>query len=112
MQKTIIETLIESKINFAIGISVSTFKLKGIDENSKDCFAMIFKNDLKHFKGFGFKPLPKHPGIYSHDLDDGNYYIFKQHMNLFKKVQHDADGRIYELKSKSFKKEYKQLYEK
>jgi hypothetical protein len=103
-KKTIFEVLFEKEICFAVNVSLNTFKGKGIDENSRDYFIIVQKQDLKDLKGFGFHQTNDYQNVFERDLSVNEISEFKTYMDKFVKVQHNQFGRVYELKNNSFKK--------
>ena len=117
--KTIFEMLLESKICFTVNVSIRTFKIKSVEENSRDYFIIVHESDLndiiineeisKHSKEinkFIFYRTDEYPDVFERDLSDDDIIEFKKHMNKFIKVKHNKFGRIYELKGNSFKEMY------
>lgn len=103
-EKTIFEVLFEKEICFAVNVSLNTFKSKGIDENSRDYFLIVQKQDLKELKNMNFKRTNDYANVYERDLSVNEISEFKTYMDKFVKVQHNQFGRVYELKNNSFKK--------
>lgn len=103
-EKTIFEVLFEKEICFAVNVSLNTFKGKGIDENSRDYFLIVQKQDLKELKNMNFKKTNDYANVYERDLSVCEIAEFKTYMDKFVKVQHNQFGRVYELKNNSFKK--------
>ena len=117
--KTIFEMLLESKICFTVNVSIRTFKIKSVEENSRAYFIIVHESDLndiiineeisKHSKEinkFIFYRTDEYPDVFERDLSDDDIIEFKKHMNKFIKVKHNKFGRIYELKGNSFKEMY------
>ena len=103
-EKTIFEVLFENEVCFAANVSLNTFKGKGIDENSRDYFLIVQKQDLSKLKGLGFRRTNDYPNVFERDLSVDEIAEFKANMDKFVKVQHNQFGRVYELKNNSFKK--------
>ena len=103
-EKTIFEVLFDKEICFAVNVSLNIFKGKGIDENSRDYFIIVQKQDLKELKNMGFKRTNYYANVYERDLSAKEITEFKKQMEKFVKVQHNSFGRVYELKNNSFKK--------
>ena len=117
--KTIFEMLLESKICFTVNVSIRTFKIKSVEENSRAYFIIVHESDLndiiineeisKHSKEinkFIFYRTDEYPDVFERDLSDDDIIEFKKHMTKFIKVKHNKFGRIYELKGNSFKEMY------
>ena len=96
--------LFEKEICFAVNVSLNTFKGKCIDENSRDYFLIVQKQDLKELKNMNFKRTNDYANVYERDLSVSEIAEFKTYMDKFVKVQHNQFGRVYELKNNSFKK--------
>lgn len=103
-EKTIFEVLFKKEICFAVIVSLNTFKGKGIDENSRDYFLIVHKQDMKDLKNMNFKRTNDYANVFERDLSVDEITEFKTNMDKFIKVQHNQFGRIYELKNNSFKK--------
>ncbi len=99
-EKTIFEVLFEKEICFAVIVSLNTFN----DENSRDYFLIVQKQDLKELKNMNFKKTNDYVNVYERDLSVSEIAEFKTYMDKFVKVQHNQFGRAYELKNNSFKK--------
>lgn len=108
-EKTIFEVLFEKKICFAVNVSLNTLIGKGIDENSRDYFLIVHKQDLKELKNLGFKRTNDYVNVYERDLHEKEITEFKANQEKFVKVQHNQFGRVYELKNNSFKKLHESL---
>jgi len=108
-EKTIFEVLFEKEICFAVNVSLNTFKGKGIDENSRDYFLIVQKQDLTKLKNMGFKRTNDYANVYERDLSIDEIIEFKANQDKFVKVQHNQFGRVYELKNNSFKKLHETL---
>lgn len=117
--QTIFEILFEAKICFTVNVSIRTFKIKSVEENSRAYFIIVHESDLndiiingetsKHSKEinkFIFYRTDEYPDVFERDLSDDDIIEFKKHMNKFIKVKHNKFGRVYELKNNSFKKLY------
>jgi hypothetical protein len=103
-EKTIFEVLFEKEICFAVNVSLNTFKGNGIDENSRDYFLIVLKQDIKELKKMGFHRTTDYSNVFERDLSVNEIREFKTYMDKFVKVQHNQFGRVYELKNNSFKK--------
>ena len=103
-EKTIFEVLFEKEICFAVNVSLNTFKGKSIDENSRDYFLIVLKQDLNELKNMGFNRTNDYPNVFERNLSIIEISEFKNNMDKFVKVQHNQFGRVYELKNNSFKK--------
>lgn len=117
--QTIFKVLFENGICFAINVSIRTFKIKSVEENSRAYFIIVHESDLndivinsktsehsKEINGFTFYRTDEYPDVFERDLSDDDIVEFKEHMCKFVKVKHNKFGRVYELKNNSFKKLY------
>ena len=117
--QTIFKVLFEKEICFTVNISIRTFRIKSVEENSRAYFIIVHESDLndtiingeisKHSKeinGFIFYRTDEYPDVFERDLSDDDIIEFKKHMDKFIKVKHNKFGRIYELKGNSFKEIY------
>ena len=105
----IISRLIEMNVNFAVCISINTFVNKGVSHNSRDYFLIIRKSRSCILKKLGFKELgnAEFKALMIRELKRGEIEEFKNLSDsVFRKVEHSKYGRVYELKSKSFKEHY------
>ena len=105
MKKTIIDKLIEANVCFAVCVSTSTFKVLAVTDNSKDYFIIAKKDDVIRLGDFNRVDI--YDDIVSKNLTEAEIVDFKRKQSLFIKVQHDENGRVYELKGNSFKQKYK-----
>ena len=103
------EVLFEKEICFAVNVSLNTFKGKDIDENSRDYFLIVHKQDLKDPKKMGFKRTNDYANVYERDLSINEITEFKANQEKFVKVLHNQFGRVYELKNNSFKNLHESL---
>ena len=123
--KTILKVLFEKEICFAVNVSIRTFKIKSVEENSRAYFIIVHESDLndtiingeisehsKEINKFIFYRTDEYPDVFERDLSDDDIIEFKKHMNKFIKVKHNKFGRIYELKGNSFKKLYESKKQK
>ena len=114
--KTIFKVLFEKEICFAVNVSIRTFKIKSVEENSRDYFIIVHESDLndiiingeiskksKEINKFIFYRTDEYPDVFERDLSEHDIIEFKKHMNKFTKVMHNKFGRVYELKGNSFK---------
>jgi len=109
-QKTVLQKLIEENICFSVGVALNTFKIKGVDVGSKDYHFIAHGKDQQQLLdlGFNFKSAnEKDYSIINFDLEKEDIRYFKSIQDVFIKVNNDKNGRVFELKSNSFKKYYK-----
>lgn len=97
-----LQELIEKQICFAVIISQSSFKLEHLEFGGKSYFIVISESDEEKVESV-FEPSETIPGVMEYDLSETEIEDFKSMQELFQKVSHDKNGRIYELKSDSFK---------
>ena len=108
--KTIFEKLKEKNVCYSVIVSLVKCKLVSIEGSKKEYSIIIHQNDLEKLKGLGFYTTDTYKFvIYERDLQDDEVLEFKKIIEDFEKVQHDKDGKIYELKNNSFKKMYDSL---
>jgi len=108
-EKTIFEVLFGKEICFAVNVSLNSAKNKAIEENSRDYFLVVLKQDVKELKNMCFHKTDDYPNVYERDLSVMEIAEFKAYMDKFVKVQHNQYGRVYELKNNSFKKLYESV---
>lgn len=117
--QTIFKVLFENEICFAVNVSIKTFKIKSVEENSRAYFIIVHESDLndvvidgkisehsKEINKFIFYRTDEYPDVFERDLSDDDIVEFKEYMSKFVKVKHNKYGRVYELKNNSFKKLY------
>lgn len=106
-EKNAIKELDKKNICYSIGVSINSFKGKALEMNNKEYFLMILDKDkalIKENKKFyGSKDYEQ---ILMKDLNEVELDYFKKNSEKYTKVQHDKDGRIYELKNNSFRRYY------
>jgi hypothetical protein len=106
MDKSVFDILFDKKICFAVCVSINTFKNLSIGAISRHYFVLIMKIDAQKMKNFTFRQTD-YPGVYSHDLKNGEVKEFKGLSDKFTKIVHDEYGRVYELKRDSFLDRFK-----
>ncbi|HVA97450.1 MAG TPA: hypothetical protein VNG53_01030 [Bacteroidia bacterium] len=109
-KKTIFEELFEKKSCFAVILSVNISKLKGMDFSERE-YLLLITSAERLVLTYSFKKNKDYAGLYEHKLTDLEILEFKKNIEHFIKVQHDQNGRVYELKNNSFKHSYKSQYE-
>jgi hypothetical protein len=108
--KTIFEQLKEKNVCYSVIVSLITNNLTSIEGSKKEYSIIIHRKDLEKLKGLGFYANRDYKFvIYERDLDNNEVLKFKEIIEDFVKVQHDKDGKVYELKNNSFKKMYDSL---
>lgn len=115
-RKTIFEVLFDNQICFSVNVSTTFPKIKGIDMFTRDYFISVHKNDvdkhkLKDFKEYDEYNRVVYPNLYIRDLNETEINEFKENQDKFIKVIHNKDGRVYELKSRSFWSMFKNMQE-
>lgn len=113
--KTIFEALIDSKVDFFVGIN----KVEFCEESKVQYFICATKRHIERLKKVvvklrtghdgtdildksqnkGFKFCREYQDKLVREMTDLDILEFKQKQNMFKKVLHNRDGRIYELKN-------------
>ena len=106
IKQSILEYLISKRICFSVCISTKEANNRAITANSKDYFILVKKDDIrpKVKSHWQFKCSNDHCTILQRDLNEDEVFEFKCMTELFNKVIHTADGRVYELKSESLKR--------
>jgi len=120
-EKNIIKQLIDDKTPFAVCVGLINPTFDNHSYFSSDYFIIIHKSDLEfktnkegEFKiGTGYIYTDEHKylfakpkgrsNIYEHTMSEFDIDYFKTINDSFIKVQHNEDGRVYELKNNSFK---------
>ena len=107
IRQSIFDYLIAKNICFSVCISTKEANNSAITANSKDYFILVRKDDIKpKVKArWQFKCSNDHCTILQRDLNADEVFEFKcMPSDMFVKVIHDANGRVYELKSESLKR--------
>lgn len=111
MNKSVITTLIQNQINFSVCVALNTFRTKGVKDNSRDYFINILRCDLTKIPYNNlksrFNPSEDYTALLQLELTPREVEIFKESQQYFNKIIHTKDGRVFELKDKSFKEEFK-----
>ena len=124
-----INELIEKKICFAVIVSQSSFKLSHIDFGGKEYFIVISAHDVEKARSLterdrvilnslekdedkqryikqkndSFVESLDSKDTFEYELEGSEEELFKSMQEeMFNKISHSEDGRIYELKSNSF----------
>lgn len=93
--------LLKKEVPFAVMVSVNSFKVSS-DYFSRDYYILIHSNDCDKIKKYSFPVNRDVKGVCDKKLSPPEIESFKKKMELFHKVQHNAYGRIYELKGNPF----------
>jgi hypothetical protein len=118
--KNVIKELIDSKTSFAMCIGVNELKLNKGSYSTSDYFVIVHKSKLTfsvdkdgntiYDRGrlsmenkYSFSKSIHRDDVYEKTLDSSDIVYFKSINDSFTKVQHDSDGRVYELKSNPFR---------
>ena len=111
---SIFDRLFEANICFAVCMCVSSFKIRSLENNRRDYYIIVKRSDWEkidklklksnfhqnpEYKRFGYKVLER-------DLSEEEVFEFKDINDKFIKVQHNSDGRIFEIRGNSFKTHY------
>jgi len=94
---------------YSIGVSRTVFKSIGSGLNALDYFIITSKEYEDSLLNFGLTFKDSEDNRYNtieRTLTDDEINIFKSLQDNFVKIIHDKNGRIYELKNKSFKRFY------
>ena len=108
MSKEIIRQLMQDEICFSIGVSHQKLKNKGVDRVSNDYFAILSLRDQEVAQENQFK-RETGKDFYTKDLFKCCVKFFKANTEKFKLIMSGSEGRIYELKAKSFKEYHENL---
>lgn len=116
IMKNIFEKLNEKGICYAVGVALVTLKsedaeLYDRDYYDRDYYIIAAAGDKEQLLGLKFKDsLDDNYDVIERDLNEEEVSLFKGLHDDFIKVKHDENGRIYELKNKSFKKYYHNVW--
>jgi len=88
---------------YAVGVNMTQSKFKHLG-NGRDYFIMATKEDVFKNKLTGYYESHDFKGLFQKDLKKSDIIEFKDSQEKYIKVIHNDSGRVYELKSKSFKK--------
>lgn len=103
------ESLINQNICFAVCVNMNSFVSAGEERSNKDYFILLHEEDAKKIRGYSYKVSKDYLNLKEKNMNDFQISEFKNKMNLFEKVIHGKDGRVYELRDNSFRKMYEQL---
>lgn len=101
------EILNDEQICYAVGVSF--IKSVATRETVKEYYVIIHNTDLteKERKKYRFSESTiGTQNVFEKTLNRTEKNIFKNKQDLYVKVQHNKDGRVYELKENSFSKYY------
>lgn len=105
-RQSIFDYLIDKNICFSVCVSTNEANNSAITANSKDYFLIVKSRDIgpkvKH--RWQFKCNNEFCSILQRDLNSEEVIEFKTMSEMFTKVIHTRHGRVYELKSESFKR--------
>ena len=105
-RKNIFQELEKRKIPYAVGVALTEFKIPGVGCD-RDYYIMAYSGDKSKLRGLRFgKCQSKNHSIIERNLSDREVDLFKHLQENFNKVLHDENGRVYELKGKSFMNYY------
>ena len=104
--KSIFDILNDSKVCYSVCVAIQKFKSEGSGLSSKDYYILARYADINSINSI--KNKFRKSENFNHEtseysLNDTEIKQFKLNQHLFIKVQHDKNGRVYELKSNSFK---------
>ena len=99
--------LFKNDVVFAVCVAVNSFKIAGVENNSKDYYVIIHDKYFELFKDRRISRSNDYYNVWEIDLTYAEIEHFKNTQNDYVKVQHDVNGRVYELKNKSFKENFK-----
>ena len=107
LEKNLFTELEKKNVNHFI--IVSRNYLKGlVGEHSAVIYtAFVLKKDMPKNNNLGFKDSLENKRLREVELDTIEISNFKEiHNEKYIKIQHNSDGRVYELNNDSFKKYY------
>lgn len=111
IKENVLEVLLQKNRTFAVCVN----SIRTGSEFGRDYFIIALSFDIRGIKGFRRRASDLynvgHLELSEHSLTDIELDYFKKIQNKFVKVLHGKEGRVYELKERSFR-EYLILAEK
>jgi hypothetical protein len=108
--KNIFDILFNKNIYFSILRARISSKIKSIENSAFDYFIIVKKGDLKNNEaiklGFRDSYCQEYKNIIERTMNENEINIFKDIYDKFIMVQCDENGRVFEIKNKSFKTYY------
>lgn len=111
-KKTVFSTLSECGVCFAVCIANNSFINREVAAFSKDYFVIINKCDEKRVKEFTFYPTEGYKQVCERNLSTDEIEVFRNNKDRFTRVWRNENGRVYELKERSFKAAYDNIRQK
>jgi hypothetical protein len=107
IQKDIFSKLDGKKIPYIVVVSLNSLRRIEADYYSRDYYIIIFYKDAVKMKPANFFLSTDFKMVAERKMSSKDVELFKKKQDLFEKVKHDKDGRIYEVKGGSFKNYFK-----
>jgi hypothetical protein len=111
-KKLVFDALFESGVCFAVCVASNSFISPEVTAFSKDYFVIINKCDEKRVNKLTFYPVEGYKQVCERNLTADEIEMFRQNKSKFIKVRHNEQGRVYELKGRSFKATYYSISQK
>ena len=105
-EEDLIEYLLGTEISFIVVVHHSRMMLE-----KTDYFVAINKSDIVNVEKpylDKFEPAYELKTVLHADMSEKDIEYFKANQNLFTKVQHNSEGRVYEVKGRSMNDKYKE----
>ena len=107
----IFSKLIGKEIPFIVIVSVNTLRFIKAEYYSRDYTIILYHKDSAKMKPINFMKSDMKL-LFEKNLSPREIRLFKNKQELFEKIKHTNDGRIYEVKGKSFKNYFKSQKQK
>lgn len=111
-KKTIFNALYENDVCYAVCIATKSFINRELTSFSKDYFVIINKCDEKNVREFTFFTAEGYKQVCERNLSTDEIKVFRNNKDKFVKVRSNENGRVYELKGRSFKDSYDSIRQK
>jgi hypothetical protein len=106
-KRSVFKELESANVCYAVGVAFMSLESNKFDYGSKDYYIMVHSDDVKKLSGFTFlKNDSEGVHIFEMSLSNDDLLEFKSLQEKFKKVHSGDSGRVYELKTNSFKEYY------
>lgn len=102
-RKYVINELLERGVCFAVCVAATRFMSEEIHRFSKEYSVIINKCDMGLIEDFKFYQTEGYKQVCERKLSPDDVEVFKENMERFVKVLHNANGRVYELRDMPFK---------
>lgn len=110
--RNVFDVLLAKSICFSVVVALTTFRVRSVQDHNVDYFIIIHETDKPVLKGYKFYLSDNYNRVYEYTLSKKEIDFFKNNVNMFKKIIHDKNGRVYELKNNSFKDKYGHILRK